>query len=110
MWLDGCREATWRRAPIRLSDTGSYLVMFHVTTIQTPKLGLTLNGDLLESTVAGRPSGGSEIVGMSIITTVQDDSVLTLRYPDDDNGNDAAAPAANPRDDTTSHLVVVQLS
>ena len=94
----------------RLSDSGSYLVMFVVTTIQTPKLGLTLNDELLEYTIAGRPSGGSQITGMTIVNVTQEDSVLTLRYPDEESDDTGVIPAAPPRDDTTSHLVIVQMS
>ena len=83
--------------------------MFCVTTIQTPKLGLTLNGEMQDYSIAGRPSGGSQIIGMTIVTTQQEDTVLTLRYPDDESGN-AASPAEEPREDTTSHLTIVQLS
>ena len=93
-----------------LENIGSYLVMFNVTTIQTPKLGLTLDDELLDYTVAGRPSGASQIVGMTIITTTQENSVLTVRYPDDDAYSGEAVPTENPRQDTTSHLVIVQLS
>ena len=94
----------------QLADTGHYLMMFHVTTIQTPKLGLTLNGELLDYTVAGRPSGGSQIVGMTVVTVSQENSVVTLRYPEDESDNTGVLPAENPREDTTSHLVIVQLS
>ena len=40
----------------------------------------------------------------------QEDSVLTLRYPDEESDDTGVIPAAPPRDDTTSHLVIVQLS
>ena len=92
-----------------LADIGSYLVMFCVTTIQTPKLGLTLNGQTQAYSIAGRPSGGSQIIGMTIVTTQQEDTVLTLRYPDDESDN-AVMPAEAPREDSTSHLTVVQLT
>ncbi len=92
-----------------LAETGSYLVMFHVTTIQTPKLGLTLNGEILDYTIAGRPSGGSEIVGMTVVTTTQENAVLTLRYPEGENGGEAVT-ADNPTLNTTSHLVIVRIN
>ena len=59
--------------------------------------------------IAGRPSGDSQITGITIVTTQQEDTVLTLRYPEDESGN-AVVPADAPREDTTSHLTVVQLS
>ena len=93
-----------------LADTGSYLVMFNVTTIQTPKLGLTLNGEMQDYSIAGRPSGGSEITGMTIISVTQENSVLTLRYPDGQTEETSAVPAENPQLDTTSHMVIVQVS
>ena len=94
----------------RLAEPGSYQVMFCVTTIQTPKLALTLDGEVLDYSVAGRPSGGSQIVGMTIVPTTQPDSVLTLRYPDEESNGEEAVPAENPRIDTTSHLVIIRLS
>ena len=94
----------------KLAEPGNYLVMFVVTTIQTPKLGLTLNGEMLEYTIAGRPSGGSQITGMTIINVTEENSVLTVRYPDEEADNTGVNPTAPPRDDTTSHLIIVQMS
>ena len=93
-----------------LLNAGNYLVMFNVTTIQTPKLGLTLNGEMLDYSIAGRPSGASQIVGMTVVTSTQDNSVLTLRYPEEESDNNGVVTADNPRKDTTSHLVIVQLN
>ena len=92
-----------------LADTGNYLVMFVVTTIQTPKLGLTLNGELLAYTVAGRPSGVSQIIGMTIVNVSEENSVLTLRYPDEESNDAGVIPTESLSSDTTSHLIIVQL-
>ena len=100
----------------RISDTsfnlakaGSYQVMFHVTAVQIKKLGVTLNGTMQDYTISGRPSGASEIVGMTIVTTTQDDTVLTLRYPEDEEAISDVQPTDNPYLDITSHLVIIQL-
>ena len=94
----------------RLANAGSYLVMFNVTTILTPKLGLTLNGEMQDYSIAGRPSGGSQITGITIVTTQEENTVLTLRYPEEEENEVGVIPAENPRLDTTSHLTVVQIS
>ena len=47
---------------------------------------------------------------MTIVPTTQPDSVLTLRYPDEESNGEEAVPAENPRIDTTSHLVIIRLS
>ena len=83
--------------------------MFHVTAVQIKKLGVTLNGTMQDYTISGRPSGASEIVGMTIVTTTQDDTVLTLRYPEDEEAISDVQPTDNPYLDITSHLVIIQL-
>ena len=45
------------------------------------QLLLTLNGQDLDYTVAGRATGTSQIVGMAIITTTVENSVLSVRNP-----------------------------
>ena len=60
--------------------------------------------------ISGCPSGASEIDGMTIVTTAQDDTVLTLRYPEDEEAASDVQPTENPYLNITSHLVIVQLS
>ena len=57
------------------------------------QLLLTLNGQDLDYTVAGRATGTSQIVGMAIVTTTSVNSVLTVRNP---SGNAAALTITPP--------------
>lgn len=51
-----------------LSAIGTYQVMFQVSVNEPGQLNLTLNGADLPSTVVGRATGTSQIVGMSLVT------------------------------------------
>ena len=67
---------------------------------------MTLNGQELEYTVTGRATGASDIVGMAIVTTAEEDSVLTVRNP---AGNAAAltvTPASCGTNPVSAHLVI----
>ena len=70
-----------------LAQIGTYQVLFQVSVTEAGQLILTLNGEDLEYTVAGRATGASQIVGMAIVTTTAINSVLTVRNP---TGNAAA--------------------
>lgn len=70
---------------------------------------LTLNGEELAYTVAGRATGVSQIVGMAIVETTEVDSVLTVRNP---AGNAVAltiTPLAGGTRPVSAHLVITQL-
>ena len=92
-----------------LGPIGSYQVLFQVSVTEAGQLILTLNGQDLEYTVAGRATGTSEIVGMAIISTTAVNSVLTVRNP---AGNAAAltiTPLAGGTRPVSAHLVITQI-
>ena len=92
-----------------LGEIGTYQILFQVSVNEAGQLILTLNGNDLAYTVAGRATGTSQIVGMSIITTTAINSILTVRNP---AGNATAltiTPNAGGTRSVSAHLVITQI-
>lgn len=93
-----------------LDEPGTYLVQFQVTPGEGGQLVLTLNGDELPYTVAGREAGAAQIVGMALITTTAADSVLTVRNPAGSNPPLTLTPSAGGTEPVSAHLIILQLA
>ncbi len=65
-----------------LAETGIYQVFFRVSVDESGQLVLTLNDEDIDYTVVGRSTGTSAIIGMVLIETTEEDSVLTVRNPE----------------------------
>ena len=92
-----------------LGAIGTYQILFQVSVTEAGQLILTLNGQDLAYTVAGRATGTSQIVGMAVVTTTAVNSVLTVRNP---AGNAAAltiTPLAGGTRPVSAHLVITQI-
>ena len=92
-----------------LAQIGTYQILFQVGVTEAGQLILTLNGEDLAYTVAGRATGTSQIIGMAIVTTTTIDSILTVRNP---AGNAAAltiTPLAGGTRPVSAHLVITQI-
>ncbi len=92
-----------------LTQIGTYHILFEVSVDEAGQLVLTLNGEDLPYTVVGRATGASQIVGMSIVTTTTENSILTVRNP---AGNAAAltiTPLAGGTRPVSEHLVITQI-
>ena len=92
-----------------LGPIGTYQILFQVSVTESGQLILTLNGQDLEYTVAGRATGTSEIVGLAIVLTTAVNSVLTVRNP---AGNATAltiTPLAGGARPVSAHLVITQI-
>lgn len=92
-----------------LGNIGTYQIFFNVPVDEAGQLILTLNGEDLDYTVAGRATGASQIIGMAIVETTAVDSVLTVRNP---AGNAAAltiTPLADGTRPVSAHLVIIQI-
>ena len=92
-----------------LGVIGTYQILFQVSVTEAGQLILTLNGQDLEYTVAGRATGTSQIVGMAVVTTTAVNSILTVRNP---AGNAAAltiTPLAGGTRPVSAHLVITQI-
>lgn len=93
-----------------LGPIGTYQILFQVSVTEAGQLILTLNGQDLAYTVAGRATGTSQIVGMAVVTTTAVNSILTVRNP---AGNAAAltiTPLAGGTRPVSAHLVITQIS
>ena len=88
---------------------GTYQVLFQVSVTEAGQLILTLNGADLAYTVVGRATGTSQIVGMALVQTTVNNSVLTVRNP---AGNATAltiTPLAGGTRPVSAHLVIIRL-
>ncbi len=93
-----------------LSNIGTYQVFFNVPVDEAGQLILTLNGEDLDYTVAGRATGASQIIGMAIVETTAVDSVLTVRNPADNAAALTITPLAGGTRPVSAHLVIIQIS
>jgi hypothetical protein len=92
-----------------LGPIGTYQVLFRVSVTEAGQLILSLNGQDLKYTIAGRATGTSEIVGMAIISTTAVNSVLSVR---NHAGNAAAltiTPLAGGTRPVSAHIVITQI-
>ena len=70
---------------------------------------MTLNGSELDYTVSGRATGTSQIVGLALVATTTENSILTVRNP---SGNATAltitqlAGGASP---VSAHLMIIRI-
>jgi hypothetical protein len=72
-------------------------------------LNLTLNGVDLVSSVVGRATGTSQIIGVSLVTTTVTNSVLTVRNPAANSTALTITPIAGGTRSVSAHLVITQL-
>ncbi len=92
-----------------LAEIGSYQVFFQVSVTEAGQLILTLNGEDLAYTVAGRATGTSQIVGMAIVETTVINSVLTVRNPEGTAAALTITPLAGGTRPVSAHLVITQI-
>jgi hypothetical protein len=92
-----------------LSAIGTYQVVFQVSVNEPGQLNLTLNGANLVSSVVGRATGTSQIVGVSLVTTTVTDSILTVRNPAANSTALTITPNAGGAVAVSAHLVITQL-
>jgi len=93
----------------RLTDAGVYEVFFQVSADEAGQLLLTLNGQDLPYTVAGRATGTSEIIGKVIVQTTAVNSILTVRNPAGNASALTITPLAGGTRPVSAHLVITQL-
>lgn len=92
-----------------LGPVGTYQILFRVSVTEAGQLILTLNGQDLEYSVAGRATGTSEIVGMAIVSTTAVNSVLTVRNPAGNAASLTITPLAGGTRPVSAHLVITQI-
>ena len=92
-----------------LAEIGTYQVLFQVSVTEAGQLILTLNGEDLAYTVAGRTTGTSQIVGMAIVETTVINSVLTVRNPEGTAEALTITPLAGGTRPVSAHLVITRI-
>ena len=92
-----------------LQEIGSYQIMFNVGVSEAVQLILTLNGADLAYTVVGRATGTSDIIGISIVTTTEINSLLTVRNPAGNSTALTITPLAGGTRPVSAHLVITQI-
>lgn len=93
-----------------LTDIGVYQVLFQVSVTEAGQLILTLNGEDLPYTVAGRDAGSSQIVGMALVETTTAASTLTVRNPEGSATALTITPVAGGTRPVSAHLIITRLS
>ncbi len=93
----------------QLREPGTYLVWYQASVDQQGQLVLTLNGEELPATVSGRSTGTSAIAGLTLVTTVTANSVLTVRNPADNTAALTLTLSAGGAEANAAHLVILQL-
>ena len=92
-----------------LSDIGTYQVFFQVSVTEAGQLILTLDGQDLAYTVVGRASGTSQIVGMALVETTTEGSVLTVRNPEGTAAALTITPLAGGTRPVSAHLTIIRI-
>ena len=92
-----------------LAEIGTYQVLFQASVTEAGQLILTLNGEDLAYTVAGRATGTSQIVGMAIVETTVINSILTVRNPEGTAAALTITPLAGGTRPVSAHLVITQI-
>lgn len=95
-------------ATFLLPTIGTYLVEFQVDVLAAAQLQLSLNTIPLSTTVVGRATGTTQIIGISLVTTTTANSVLSVINPPTN------IPLTIPAGDggthpISAHLVIIRL-
>lgn len=93
----------------QLGPIGTYQIFFEVSVTEAGQLILTLNGADLPYTVVGRATGTSQIIGMALVETTAENSVLTVRNPEGTAEALTITPLAGGVRPVSAHLVIVQI-
>jgi len=92
-----------------LSEIGTYQISFQVSVSEAGQLILTLNGIDLHYTVVGRATGTTQIVGMALVTTITNNSILTVRNPAGNSTALTITPLAGGTRPVSAQLIIVQI-
>lgn len=92
-----------------LGTIGTYQVLFQVGVTEAGQLILTLDGEYLAYTVVGRATGTSQIVGMALVQTTTESSVLTVRNPAGEAAALTITPLAGGTRSVSAHLTILQI-
>jgi hypothetical protein len=109
----GTTIARTSASTFRLSNIGTYQVLFQVSITEAGQLVLTLDsgGGAVELayTVVGRATGTSQIVEMALVQTSVANSILTVRNPAGETTALTVTPLAGGTNPVSAHLVITQI-
>jgi hypothetical protein len=94
----------------QLGPIGTYLVQFQVSVTEAGQLVVALNGVEQATTVVGRATGTSQIVGMCLVTTSALDTLLSIRNPVGNSTALTITPLAGGTDSVSAHLVITRVN
>ncbi len=92
-----------------LGPIGTYQILFDVSVTEPGQLILTLNGVDLDNTLAGRATGSTQIVGMALVQTTTENSILTVRNPLGSASALTITPLAGGVRSASAHLIIIQI-
>lgn len=93
-----------------LANIGTYQIFFQVSVTEAGQLMLTLDGTPLPYTVVGRATCASQIVGMAIVQTTLENSVITVRNPAESASALTITPSAGGALPVSAHLTILQVA
>jgi len=93
-----------------LAETGTYEILFRANVAEPAQLVLTLNGTEIPYTVSGTSASPGQVVGMALITTTAENSILTVRNPTASTAPINLTNSAGGTDPVSAHLIITQLS
>jgi hypothetical protein len=92
-----------------LVSVGIYQVMFQVSVTESAQLVIVLNAGQNPSTVVGRATGTSQLVGICLVQTTLPSSILSIRNPLGEAIALTATPVAGGFNPVSAHLVITRL-
>ena len=92
-----------------IPTAGTYRVLFQVSVSEPGQLQLSLNGIPIASSLVGRATGTDQIVGVSLLTTVLPNSILSVINPVGNSTALTITPVAGGTHSVSAHLVIIRI-
>jgi BclA C-terminal domain len=92
-----------------LAAIGTYEVSFQVSVDEAGQLELSLDGLAIPSSVVGRATGTSQLVGDSLVTTTSANETLSVLNPAGNSTALTITPLAGGTNPVSASLVIKQL-
>jgi hypothetical protein len=92
-----------------LLSVGIYQVSFQVSITETGQLCAVLNAGQNATTIVGRATGTSQIIGLFFIQTIVPNTILSIRNPVGGASALTITPIAGGSDPVSAHLLISRL-
>lgn len=93
-----------------LAEAGTYLVAFRVNSTDAGQLQIAVNSNGLANAIFGTSTEGSSIDGVTVITTAQANSVLSIINPTNSTSAITITQNAGGANPTVSTLTIIKLA